>query len=156
MINTKFGILAVSIAAVMAIGLSMGHASATSVDFQLDIKPGSDPNSINPNSKGVIPFAFLSDMYNDATTIDGNSLMFCPVSVDFAVACYGVPVHKYFNYDVDGDGDLDLLGYIKTQDAGIDCWTIGGQITGNTLPEYGGYPVYGMDTINPVPCNDEI
>ena len=44
--------------------------AATSVE--IDIKPGSDPNSINLKSRGVIPVALLSSGDFDATTIFGS------------------------------------------------------------------------------------
>jgi len=43
-----------------------------------DIKPGSDPNSINPKSKGVIPVAILTTPDFDASTVDPTSVMFGP------------------------------------------------------------------------------
>ena len=43
---------------------------------EIDIKPGSDPNSINLRSKGVIPVAILTTEDFDATTVD-------PLSVEF-------------------------------------------------------------------------
>jgi hypothetical protein len=42
----------------------------TSVAVPIDIKPGSFPNSINPQSKGVIPVAILTTDTFDATTVD--------------------------------------------------------------------------------------
>jgi hypothetical protein len=42
-----------------AVALSAG-AAAQPVLVSIDIKPGSDPNSINPFSRGVIPVAILS------------------------------------------------------------------------------------------------
>lgn len=40
----------------------------------IDIKPGSDPNSINCKSKGVVPIGILSGGLFDATTIDISTL----------------------------------------------------------------------------------
>ena len=40
----------------------------------IDIKPGSDPNSINCKSNGVVPIGILSGGLFDATTIDISSL----------------------------------------------------------------------------------
>ncbi len=42
----------------------------------IDIKPGSYPNSINPDGSGVIPVAVLGSAELDATDIDVNSLSF--------------------------------------------------------------------------------
>jgi len=43
---------------------------------EIDIKPGSDPNSINLNSKGVIPIAILGNSTFDIITIDQATLEF--------------------------------------------------------------------------------
>jgi len=37
------------------------------IEVEIDIKPGSDPNSINPNSNGVIPVAILGSAIFDAS-----------------------------------------------------------------------------------------
>ena len=71
----------------------------------LDIKPGSDPNSINLKSKGVVPVAVLSDVTFDATTID-------PVTVKFA----GASPLRWAIEDVDHDGDMDMIFHFKTQE----------------------------------------
>jgi len=42
-------------------------ASVLILTVAIDIKPGSDPNAINPNSKGVIPVAILTTPEFDAT-----------------------------------------------------------------------------------------
>ncbi len=61
-----------------------GSAESTKVVLRLpikiDVKPGSDPNSINLGSKGKIPVGVLSGIYNgvsiDVTTIDHSSIVF--------------------------------------------------------------------------------
>ena len=47
--------------------------------MDIDIKPGSDPNPINPGSNGLIPVAILSSEDFDATTVD-------PATIELAVA----------------------------------------------------------------------
>ena len=49
-------------------------APATRTAVEIDVKPGSDPNSINcTNNHGVIPVAILSSVDFDATTVDHTS-----------------------------------------------------------------------------------
>jgi len=55
------------------------------IDVKIDIKPGSDPNSINIGSKGVVPIALLTTADFDASRVN-------PATVKFADAA---PVHGY-------------------------------------------------------------
>ncbi|MHC5113849.1 MAG: hypothetical protein ACYTGP_05415 [Planctomycetota bacterium] len=45
------------------------------VEVAFDLKPGSCPNSFNPNSRGVLPAAVLGTMDFDVTTIDLDSIV---------------------------------------------------------------------------------
>ena len=82
---------------------------APEVTMTIDIKPGSDQNSINLKSKGVVPVAVLTTGGFDAATID-------PTTAQFAGAA---PV-RWKLEDVDGDGDDDMLFHFKTQELNLD------------------------------------
>jgi hypothetical protein len=71
----------------------------------IDIKPGSEQNSINLESKGVTPVAILSDQLFNAQEINIDSISFA-----------GIGPLRWNIKDVDDDGDLDLMLYFKTQD----------------------------------------
>ena len=101
---------------------------------EIDIKPDSDPNSINLNSKGVVPVAVISTDDFDANDVD-------PDTVSFAGAS---PV-RWTMEDVDDDGDMDLLFHFKTQELEIDEDSTEATLTGET---HGGNPVQGTDTVN--------
>ena len=107
----------------------------------IDIKPGSDPNSINLGSKGVVPVAVLYTEDFDPSTID-------PSTVKFA----GAPPVKWTIEDVDGDGDLDMLFHFDTQIlaelAELNEDSTEATLTGNTTD---GWPIEGTDTVNIVP-----
>jgi len=107
------------------------------VQVEIDIKPGSDPNSINLKSKGVVPVAVLTTDGFDASTVD-------PDTVEFAGA---TPV-RWTMADVDGDGDMDLLFHFKTQDLNLTQDSTEATLTGTT---YGGDPIEATDTVNIVP-----
>jgi hypothetical protein len=51
---------------------------ASQIEIKIDIKPGSDPNPINPFSRGVIPVAILTTEDFDALTVDADSVLFGP------------------------------------------------------------------------------
>jgi hypothetical protein len=48
------------------------------IEVTIDIKPGSDPNAINPSSRGVIPVAILTTESFDATTVSPITVRFGP------------------------------------------------------------------------------
>ena len=78
----------------------------------IDIKPGSDPNSINLGSNGVVPVAILSSAEFDATTVDPGTVELAGAGV--AVKGKGDKLHASVE-DVNGDGLNDLSLKISTQ-----------------------------------------
>jgi hypothetical protein len=117
-------------------------AACLIAEVSIDIKPGSDPNSINPNSKGVIPVAILTTPAFDATTVDPLSVKFGPAG---ATETHG----KGHIEDVDGDGDPDLVLHFNTQQTGIQCGDTSASLTGKT---FGGQAITGTDAIQTVGC----
>ena len=107
------------------------------VEVTIDIKPGSDPNSINLKSKGVVPVAVLTTDAFDASSVD-------PDTVEFADA---QPV-RWTLEDVDGDGDVDLLFHFKTQELNLTGDSTEATLTGST---YAGQAIQDTDTVNIVP-----
>lgn len=78
----------------------------------VDVKPGSDVNPITVKAKGVTPVAFLSTETFDATTIDPRTVTAGPA---------GAPVKETSvkAEDVDGDGRMDQVVHVATQDLGV-------------------------------------
>jgi len=118
--------------------VELGHG----VQIDIDIKPGSDPNAVNPRSKGLIPVAILTTGDFDAAEVE-------PSTVTFGTANASM-VHKNAHVeDVDADGDLDLLLHFHTQDTGISCGDTEAQLTGQT---YGGTNIMGSDAVKIAGC----
>lgn len=78
-------------------------------EITIDIKPGSDQNSINLKSRGVVPVAILATDGFDVAMVD-------PATAQFAGA---TPV-KWKLEDVDDDGDNDLLFHFMTQELNLN------------------------------------
>jgi hypothetical protein len=117
----------------------------------IDIKPGSDPNSINPRSKGVIPVAILSTNTAeddapdfDATQVDALTVEFGPYG---AVESHG----QGHVEDVDGDGDPDMVFHFNTRETGIVCGDADATLTGES--DAGDTLFTGTDTVKTVGCN---
>ena len=52
-------IMVLAIVSVLIGGTILSAYAQVRGDVEIDIKPGSDPNSINPNSNGVIPMLLV-------------------------------------------------------------------------------------------------
>ena len=116
---------------------------------EIDIKPGSYPNAINLGAYGLIPVGILSSEDFDATTVD-------PDSVELAGADVAVrgKSNKYMAHeeDVNGDGLVDLLVQVATENLDPDSFQDGfAVLTGNLLEEFGGTLIEGTDEITIVP-----
>ena len=110
------------------------------IEVTIDIKPGSDPNSINPKSKGKIPVAILStaDFYAPAT-VDTTSLTFGRTGDELSLAFCNTG-----GEDVNGDGRLDLVCHFFTQKTGFQAGDTEGILRGQTT---GGQPIEGRDAV---------
>ncbi len=76
-------------------------------DPNIDIKPGSFPNSINPRSRGNIPVAILGSAEFDVSDVDVSTVMLEGVSPLSA----GLGAIE----DVNGDGFQDMVFHFDTQ-----------------------------------------
>jgi hypothetical protein len=92
---------------------------------EVDIKAGSDPNGINPNSRGVIPVAILSGPAFDAATVDPATVRFGPDDAE--------PARRGRLEDVDDDGDDDLILHFRTQETGIALGDLDACLSGLTF-----------------------
>lgn len=129
-------------AAEVATLFNAGSAGKCKVNVEIDIKPGSFPNSINPRNNGVVPVAILTTATFDATTVN-------PMSVQFGPNEAGEAHGQGHLEDVDGDGDLDLVLHFRTQAAGIVCGATSASLTGQT---FGGQSISGTDSVRTAGC----
>jgi len=150
MTRTKIALFAIPILATIIVVATIPPVFAQPIEVEIDVKPGSDPNSVNTNSKGVLPVAILGSENFDATQIDQASITAFTISVDaFVDAWIATPLRCSIG-DVDDDGILDLNCKFSKEGLMLDCWTNGIIVSGNSLD---GTPFIGSDAIRPVPCD---
>jgi hypothetical protein len=108
----------------------------------IDIKPASDPNSINPMGQGVIPVAILGSDTFDVADVDASTLAFGPAGAPLA--------HRNGPHlkDPNDDGIPDLLAHFPTLEAGIAFADEEACVTGELLD---GTPFEGCDSVVTVP-----
>jgi len=153
MTQTKLAFMTIpALAAVLIIGTFAPASAGFLGNVEIDIKPGSDPNSINPNSMGLVPVAILTTDDFDATSVNPDTLIFMAADDLIGDEDYRNCVRHGLE-DVDGDGDLDLVCKFPQKTTWITCDTTQGAIIGET---FGGQIIRGFDSINPVgkECNN--
>jgi hypothetical protein len=97
----------------------------STIDVDVDIKPGSCPNPFNPKSRGSVPVAILGAAAFDVNEIDLDSLLLAGVPIEpnnvliaDVSAPLGDPNDCYNCFDEDSDvvdGYLDLVVKFDTQ-----------------------------------------
>jgi hypothetical protein len=112
------------------------------VEVAIDIKPGGEPNSINPDNRGNIPVAILSAEGFDATTeIDRESLTFGSTGYEDSLL-------RCNDEDVNDDGLPDLVCHFRTRDTGFTDGDSSGHLRGMTSD---GEVIVGADSVRIVP-----
>lgn len=133
----------------------VSDTSPPEINVAIDIKPGSDPNSINLKSNGVIPVAILTTSIAngdpvdfDATSVDTSTIEFGDTRDGFARVN---PVRTAVE-DVDGDGDLDLIVHFSMRDikklGALDADSVDAILGAETLD---GTEIFGIDSVRIVP-----
>jgi hypothetical protein len=142
-----------------AVATELGTRDAPSYGFDLDfsrivesvdidIKPGSDSNPIQPSGRGNLPVAILgSDIFN-VLDVDVTTLAFGP---DAAAPSHDLTKSGAFEdhlRDINDDGLTDLVSHYRTQETGISQVDAEACITGDLLD---GTPFEGCDVIRAIP-----
>jgi len=145
--------LAIGILAVLSLMIGWGvidtspaEALPGSIEVDIDIKPGSDPNSINCNKdNGVITVAILGSATFDVTQVDVSLVDFEGASAIHEGHETDIPIGGSGRDKKRGDGFTDLVLHFRLGDIGLSCSSTYGTLTG-TL--FDGTPFEGMDDVN--------
>ena len=121
------------------------------MQIEIDIKPGSDPNSINLCSNGAVPVAVLGSEMLDVSNVNTETLRFSEAAVK--VVGRKDP-HSVCSYeDANGNSFVDVVCHFVTADiAAIDGESTTATVNGELLD---GTAIEGTDSVNIVKdtCN---
>jgi len=109
---------------------------APAVEVEIDIKPGSDRNPINPYARGLLPVAILGSDSFDVANIDVTTLAFGPSKTEPAHDLTQPDVWADHTRDANGDGFVDLITHYRTREVGLALGDtqacLGGKLTDGT------------------------
>ena len=83
------------------------------IQVEVDVKPGTDRNPINPGARGRVPVAFLGSEEFDVSTVD--------VATVRMGGDDGASSERAGLEDTNGDGLTDLVLHFPVRDTGIVC-----------------------------------
>ena len=107
------------------LGLDFSQVVIESVD--IDIKPGSESNAVNPSARGILPVAILGSDTFDVADVDATTLTFGPGEA--------APLHSSGGHaeDVNGDGYTDWVTHYRIEEVEIAAGDTELCLTGETL-----------------------
>ena len=127
-------------------------------EVEIDIKPGSFPNSINLGSGGATPVAILGSVSLNVNEIDTITLSLGTSGVKTVgkkvkQLCSVVDVSGDFSFGLEGapDGYDDLVCHFVTISIVPEAGNTTAKLSGNFLAVFGGGAIEGTDSVNIVP-----
>lgn len=131
-----------------------GHTDCTCKTCWVDVKPGSDPNGINPKNRGVVSVAAGWPRFEEGSVwlapldaVTNGSVPSCEEIQSFLEDPSGAqPLRKSVEHtDVDDDRDLDTVFKFRTAEIGLDAEDTGLVLVG--IDSDDGCPIWGMDGV---------
>ena len=89
-----------------------GYMLPSPIEVEIDVKPGSYPNTINLGSNGVVPVAILSSAEFDATQGDPDTIELAGSGVAVRGKGNKLMAHEQ---DVNSDGLMDMVVQVETE-----------------------------------------
>lgn len=133
----KRGILANC--AIIGLLLWVATMAMAAITVDIDIRPGSEADSINCNNpKEIITVAIIGTSDLDVTQVNTRSVEF--------EGAFEMHMQGHFE-DIDGDGDIDLVFRFRMGDTVLRCEDTEGKLTGLLVD---GTPFEGTDAVKMV------
>ncbi len=121
--------------------MDFGPEYRRTLPIEIEIRPGSDVDTINPASRGVIPVAVLGSADFDVSEVNVSKLAFGP---DFAPQS---GAGRSLRRDVNSDGFVDLMARFRIGESGIEAGDTDACISGEMID---GVPFLGCAAIQTV------
>lgn len=122
-------------------------AARPAVDVAIDIRPGSDANSVNPGEQGLLPVAILGTSSVDVGQINPATVLLGGVTVTTRGSAKA-PKLAVSREDVNGDGFEDLVAFFEVPRL-VEVGALSDSTTALVLTAtlFDGTPIQGSDTV---------
>lgn len=126
----------------LATDLALATSDALLIRVTIDVKPGDEPTTLEPNREGMVPVAILSTREFDATRVD-------PATVRAGATGTEAAIFRSAVEDVDGDRDTDMMLLFRVQQMGLRCTGKSITVKGKTVD---GEDIEGTEAVTMVGC----
>lgn len=117
---------------------------------EIDIRPSSVDNRINPRSRGLVLVAILTTSVSDGDSVDFDAWDLDPTTITFGPEAAQLAHTSSHPADVDGGGDIDMLAHFRMSETSLVCGNDSAILSGEIE---GGERVYGLDSLLTVGCH---
>ena len=127
------------------LAVAVGSAPAAAqqpLKVTIDVKPGDDKVTIEPEREGMVPILIVSSPQFDATTVDPDTIRVGPEGTEASI-------FRSMLEDVDRDGDTDRMLLVRVRDMRIKCGNKIIKVTGKTVQ---GRSFEGSDVVGTEGC----
>jgi hypothetical protein len=128
------------LAAVIALSASL--AAQQPLKVTIDVKPGDEKVTIEPEREGMVPILIVSTPQFNAATVDADSIRVGPEGTEASI-------FRSMLEDVDKDGDVDRMILVRVRDMRVKCGNKIIKVTGKTVQ---GRSFEGSDTVTTEGC----
>lgn len=108
----------------------------------VDVKPGDDKVTLEPEREGMVPVLIVTTPAFDAAKVDPDTVRVGPGGTEASI-------FRSMLEDVDKDGDIDRMLLVRVRDMQIKC---GGKIIRVTGKTVDGRSFEGSDTVGTEGC----
>ena len=108
----------------------------------IDVKPGDERVTIEPEREGMVPILIVTTPQFDAAKIDPDTIRIGPAGTEASI-------FRSMLEDVDKDGDVDRMVLVRVRDMQIKCGSKLIKVTGKTAD---GRSFEGSDAVTTEGC----
>lgn len=110
----------------MVVAWTMSPAAQPPLKVTIDVKPGDEKVTLEPEREGMVPILIVTTPQFDAFTVDPDTVRIGPTGTETGI-------FRSMLEDVDKDGDIDRMVLVRVRDMQLKCGNKLIRVTGRTV-----------------------